>query len=162
MRLIQGQRLAELVESSIKHFVPANVHDTELDICLGNKIWVEKDRHNTQRVHVMSPNDWNSHLVERVIPPHGVTLLPRRFMLAETREYFDMPPNVQGMLTLRSWAAKTGLEQSSSLLLKRDWSGHLIMELFNSLGTYELWMTPGLPIAQIQFFDISEDLDDGK
>lgn len=155
MKLIQGEDLQRLVHSRVKNYVSANIKHTELDIQIGAKAWVEKERHNTQRVHVLTPNDWNSHMEERRIEKSGMSLLPWRFMLAETMEHFDMPLHIQGILTLRSWAAKSGLEQSSSLTLKAGWSGVLILELFNSLATYELLLTPGLAVAQVQFFDIS-------
>lgn len=154
MRLIQGIELAQLVKHHVQDSVLPNY--TELDIRLGSNYWTEKDRSSSQRVHVMKPEDWNSHLTKKQIPEHGVTLAAGRFMLAETYEYFDMPENVEGILSLRSWAAKSGLEQSSSLTLKPGWHGILILELFNSLAWYDLLMTPGLSIAQIQFFDIGD------
>lgn len=151
MKLIKGQALEDLC-ANIKDCLPPNY--TELDIRLGNKGWVEKERSSSQRIHCLNPKDWNSHLKPIDIPNHGYSLPAWRFMLAETVEYFDMPLHVQGIMTLRSWAAKSGLEQSSSLTLKPGWSGYLILELFNSLATYDLLLKPGLAIAQIQFFDI--------
>lgn len=164
MRLLTGDRLRELViKGNVKGSgVEQRVRHTEIDICLGPKIWVEKFAPTDQRRHILNPNDWKSHLQEVDMPAGGFVLAPWRFILAETAEHFDMPLNVQGLMTLRSWAAKSGLEQSSSLTLKAGWSGHLILELFNSLAVHDLVLTEGLPIAQIQFFDISEDEDDGR
>lgn len=160
MQLIKGTALEKLVGESVRGALKPGY--TELDIRLGKKAWVEKERSHAQRIHVMKPHNWSNHLKEVTIPDHGITLNAWGFMLAETLETFDLPLGVQGLLTLRSWAAKSGLEQSSSLILKAGWSGVLIMELFNSLSTYDLLMEPSAPIAQIQFFDISEDEDDGK
>jgi dCTP deaminase len=158
MRLVTGRALQRLVDSCIHPALKPG--RTELDIRLGTKIFVEKDPPSSQRIHVMKYEDWNSHLNEKFIPAHGMSFKAGQFVLAETVEYFDMPPHIQGLMTLRSWAAKSGLEQSSSLTLKPGWSGKLILELSNSLRNHELFLKPGQDIAQVQFFDISEDLDD--
>lgn len=154
MRLIRGGELKELVDSVvIGSTLPVGVN--ELDIRLGKQYWVERELSYSQRVHVMKPEDWQGHLQSAYIPEHGMSLLPQHFMLVEAKEQFVMPEYVMGLLTLRSWAAKSGLEQSSSLTLKPGWKGPLILELFNSLQHNELFITPGLPVAQVQFFDIN-------
>ena len=162
MKLLQGQRLRQFVEKHIAFFEPENIGQTELDIRFGNIYWEEVEPLNlinNRKVHIVSPLTWQT-IYKQLPADHGAFIEPGRFILAEALETFALPKQVQGMLTLRSWAAKSGLEQSSSLILKAGWQGSLILELSNSLRRHALLIPPRAVIGQIQFFDISEDRDD--
>lgn len=158
MRLIHGRELASFVSHSVRGARPANMF--ELDIHLGDNVWVESlvdPKCNDDYLHVLGMDSWERSMERRKIPASGYLLGPLGFCLTDTKEFFEMPPLVVGIMTLRSWAAKSGLEQLSSLTLKPGWKGHLILELFNCRSIRDLLLTPGLPVAQIQFFDISDD-----
>lgn len=149
--LISGQALIDLTKKVVEgdNLV---VNRCEIDVHLGKFIFREKQLPACQRIHQLgAPLD---QLFSRHEVVSDVSIKPKEFILAETREFFKMPSNVSGMVTLRSFAAKAGLEQSSSLTLKPDWSGHLILELCNQLREHELLLEPDAPIAQIQFFTI--------
>jgi deoxycytidine triphosphate deaminase len=83
-------------------------------------------------------------------------LEPGQFVLAETLEQFTVPKTVKGIFTIRSWAAKSGLDQAVSITLKPNWSGHLIMELRNNLQHNTLCFRPHEAIGQIEFFELCE------
>jgi dCTP deaminase len=153
MRLIQGEELQDLVSTSVTDTLDPG--DTELDIRIGREIWTERKGHTNPPFNLSTPGR-NYPLEIAPLLDEGYTLKPGHFMLATTQEYFRMPDDVQGILTLRSWAARSGLEQSSSLTLKPGWSGYLIMELRNNLQRHDLVLTPSVAIAQIQFFDLTE------
>jgi len=162
MRWITGKELERFVQQQVKFYQPSAIGNVGLDVHLGSKLYIEKEIHSTQRLHVLEYATWRELYDTKVIPMHGHTLKAKHFLLAETLEYFQMPAHVSGTMTLRSWAAKSGLEQSSSLDLKPGWEGNLILELFNSLTHHELQLLPGSAIAQIKFFDIRGNEDDGK
>lgn len=126
----------------------------EVDIRLGSNYWKEKVEPRCTRVHVMKKDSWEDLWEKKPILDTGIVLQPGEFILAETAEYFQIPDDVYGVLTLRSWAAKSGLDQSSSLTLKPGWSGFLIMELHNGLKWHDLLIEKGEMIGQIQFFRV--------
>ena len=156
MRLLQNAELLDFASQYISPLDVANVQPTAVDICFGSKVWVEKARKSGDRVHALHQAVWNNHLEERTVLPHGFSMPPKAFILAETLEKFILPSHIQGLMTLRSWAAKSGLGQTASLTLKAGWEGTLILELVNDLNSYDLLLTAGCPLAQVQFFDITE------
>lgn len=102
---------------------------------------------------------WSSSaLTENGVPMWGtwdnhVVIYPHKFIRARLIETFKMPNDILGMFTLRSKYAQRGLEHSTSILLKPNWHGQLILELTNLTNTFPIELKYGELIGQITFFE---------
>lgn len=85
-----------------------------------------------------------------------IFLAPGEMILGETVEGFNLPENIIGEFSLRSWAAKSGLNQSTSLTMKPNWNGYLVLELHNCLKDRWLCFEPGAVIGQVSFYSIKK------
>ena len=78
----------------------------------------------------------------------------RRFVLASTFEYFDMPNNLMGMVMNKSTWARMGVDVSRSTNLEGGWQGWLTLEItYSKLKPLKLYK--GCGIAQIIFHEIA-------
>jgi len=161
MKLITGAALRAFASDHIAGYLPSLVGVTEVDIRVGESIRIYPSTLQKDTVDLTATTS-DLLFITKPILESGVYLKPREFILLQSHEFFTMPSHVQGMLTLRSWAAKSGLSQTASLILKPNWKGNLILELTNDLSLVTLVIKKGLPIAQTQFYDISEDLELGN
>ncbi len=160
MRLITGQALRQLAAECIEGYSPDLVGRVEVEVCVGDnyKLYPPGLKKDTLE---LTKTTSDLLFITRPVPETGLTLKPKEFILLETKEVFSLPSYVMGMLTLRSYAARAGLSQTASLLLKPNWTGRLILELVNDLASVSLTLEKGSPIAQIQFYNIGEDLELG-
>jgi deoxycytidine triphosphate deaminase len=129
---------------------------TELNVRLGTTVYFENHKRKTDPQHEANPKNWTNLWSQYLLSEHEPLIIePGQFVLAETLEKFAMPKTYKGLFTLRSWAAKSGLDQAVSITLKPNWSGHLIMELHNNLQHTALCLRPHEAIGQIEFFELS-------
>lgn len=148
--MIVGDALKGAVEKCVSGFHPSLLGYAGLDICLGDRVWREAWKAGWDRVHAMEPSLMET-LYEEHKVEYAVTLAPKEFVRWQCREVFHMEPNVYAVLGLRSWAAQSGLEQNSSLVLKPGWSGNLVLELVNELRQSSLLLRPGDAVASLTF-----------
>jgi len=163
MRLIVGEELKDLVGKCVLDWpvFPLEPNFSDLDIRLGPEIWVEKEPHSTQRIHKLAKETWQELYNPQTLPEHGRILKRGEFLLITALERFQLPANIKGELSLRSWAACSGLDQAESVRLKPGWSGALILELKNNLAHHDLLLEPGMVVGNIEFYDVG-GVDDGK
>jgi dCTP deaminase len=85
-----------------------------------------------------------------------VTLfLGRRFVLASSMEYFNLPCNLMGRLLNKSTWARLGIDASMTTNLEPGWRGYLTLELRYS-GWKPITIHRGTGIAQVIFEEVSE------
>ena len=73
-----------------------------------------------------------------------------------TLEWIKLPANLQGIVTARSSWAREGLSIATASLIHPGYKGVVTLELAN-LGQIPLSLYPGLRIAQIAFYTLTED-----
>ena len=83
-------------------------------------------------------------------------LHPGMLALVPTLEWVKLPANLQGIVTARSSWAREGLSIATASLIHPGYKGVITLELAN-LGQIPLTLYPGLRIAQIAFYSLSED-----
>lgn len=128
---------------------------SELDVRLGHVIYYENRKAFSDAVHSAKPESWDRLWVQHTLEQREPLILqPGQFVLAETYETFTLPKDVKGVFTLRSWVAKSGLDQAVSITLKPRWQGNLIMELRNNLQHTSLSLYPLQAIGQVEFFQL--------
>ena len=83
-------------------------------------------------------------------------MAPGEFLLAETEEIFQMPPDVCGLFCLKSSRAREGYEHSHAGFADCNWTGsRLTLELKNNRRHHNLPLYPGLLIGQMVFLMMS-------
>jgi dCTP deaminase len=94
---------------------------------------------------------------ERYEAPFGQKFLlhPGMLALVPTLEWIKLPPTLQGIVTARSSWAREGLSIATASLIHPGYKGVVTLELAN-LGQIPLGLYPGLRIAQIAFYSLSE------
>lgn len=83
-------------------------------------------------------------------------LHPGVLALVPTLEWIKLPANLQGIVTARSSWARDGLSIATASLIHPGYKGVITLELAN-LGQIPLSLYPGLRIAQIAFYSLTED-----
>ncbi len=80
----------------------------------------------------------------------GYVLHPGEFVLGTSRETFHMPGDISGVVRDKSTLARMGLAVQNTVL-EPGWYGELTIEV-NNHGPNKIFLTAGMPIAQVQFF----------
>lgn len=82
-------------------------------------------------------------------------LKPNQFILVNSQEYLELPNYLVGKLVSRSSAARLGLLIGLNAdLVEPNFSGKLTFAIKN-ISSSEIWLKPGMRIAQITFEEIS-------
>lgn len=85
-----------------------------------------------------------------------VWLFPgRRFVLASSIEYFDMPRNLMGRVLNKSSWARRGLDASMTTNIEPGWRGFLTLEL-RYMKLWPMKIKAGTGIAQVIFETLAE------
>lgn len=153
--MISGDKLIQVACQTLRPLDTERISLTSVDVTLGDKFWVPR---TSQLLPVIDLSNipTEDELYDWVIPDEGegFHLHPGQFIKAMTAEKFTMPSDHAAMFSLRSAIAQAGLEQSTSVWIRPDWTGNLVLELTN-LTNKPLILRPGLLIGQIHFFDIT-------
>lgn len=86
-----------------------------------------------------------------------VWLFPgRRFVLASSIEYFQMPNNLMGRVLNKSSWARRGLDASMTTNIEPGWRGYLTLEL-RYMKLWPMRIRAGTGIAQVIFETLAEN-----
>lgn len=125
---------------------PGLINPASLDVRLGGRLQVE--RWFTRQMRTI---DISEH-TER----HPYWLRPGHFVLAETREVFNLPDNIAAQFVLKSSRAREGLEHLLAGYCDPGWNGSVLtMELHNSRRLHAIPLWPGMKIGQMVFHRMS-------
>lgn len=155
MSVLSYIELVQLVEDEV--ITPVNYDDinaASIDIHLGDEIVVE-----VAPPGLIMPIAVDIHKRE-VFPSRKIDiskvgyydLAPGEFILAHTREVFNLPLDICAEFKLKSSGARTGLENALATWADNGWHGStLTLELKNFLRWHPLRLTPGMKIGQMVF-----------
>jgi dCTP deaminase len=148
---------------------PGQIGASSIDLRLGNVFLMVRARglsdvdpvrfanpDSTSGDHALQQAKRQKH--ERYEAPFGEKFLlhPGMLALVPTLEWVKLPANLQGMVTARSSWAREGLSIATASLIHPGYKGVITLELAN-LGQIPLSLYPGLRIAQIAFYRLTED-----
>lgn len=155
MSVLSYIELVQLVEDEVISPVSYDdINAASIDIHLGDEIVVE-----SVPPGLSLPNAINIHKRE-VFPSYKINiaaqghydLTPGEFILAHTREVFNLPLDICAEFKLKSSGARTGLENALATWADNGWHGStLTLELKNFLRWHPLRLTPGMKIGQMVF-----------
>lgn len=155
MSVLSYIELIQLVEDEV--ITPVNYDDinaASIDIHLGDEIIVEC---NPDEDKWLRPVDIHK---REIFPSRKIDmrnqgcydLAPGEFILAHTREVFNLPLDICAEFKLKSSGARTGLENALATWADNGWYGStLTLELKNFLRWHPLRLTPGMKIGQMVF-----------
>lgn len=157
--LSYNQILLLLDDGVITHAKQEHINSASLDIQLGNRILIErtdpsayqKDQ-SLRRISLKRREPL--HVIEWDLLHDGpYTLYPGEFILAHSKEIFNLPMNISAEYKLKSSMARIGLEHLNAGWCDAGWNGStLTLELKNLTRHHEITLESGDLIGQMVFF----------
>ena len=146
--------LCQMVESGIIENVdPANINGASIDLTLGDTIFVESTDEDSMVVDLAArPREFPS-FIEVTMDNGGFLMPPGMFLLAHTREIFNLPNNIAFNYRLNSSLGRAGLNHALAGFADPGWVGsHLTLELKNWTEFHFLRIRPGMKVGQAIFY----------
>jgi dCTP deaminase len=140
--LVDHQIEALCLAGMVTPYDRALLNPASLDVLLGDTLLIES---------AQSPElvPYPLHRHSEADPYHWQ---PGQFLLAPTRETFNMPETVAGEFRLKSSRAREGADQALAVWLDPGWCGSVLtLELRNNRQLHWLPLWPGMKIGQIIF-----------
>ena len=150
--------LCRFVEDGIIENVnPENINGASIDLTLGNTIFYETfvDCIPTLKVVDLAarPREFPQ-FTEFTMTEEGFLMSPGMFLLAATREVFNLPNNVAFNYRLNSSLGRAGLNHALAGFADPGFVGsHLTLELKNWTEYNYLRIRPGMRIGQAIFYE---------
>lgn len=155
MSVLSYIELVQLVEDEV--IAPVSYDDinaASIDIHLGDEIVVEvvpPGLSVPSAIDIHKRDVFPSYKINIAAQGH-YDLAPGEFILAHTREVFNLPLDICAEFKLKSSGARTGLENALATWADNGWHGStLTLELKNFLRWHPLRLTPGMKIGQMVF-----------
>jgi len=151
MSLITYNGLVDLVERGVIEGVPhENINAASIDVTLGPRIWHE-DGHRQRLVDLAAKQTPPMIAEDLLVAPF--VLHPGAFVLAQTREIFNLPDDIACEFRLKSSGARAGLDQALAVWCDPGWHGSVLtLELRNNWQHNALLLREGMKIGQIVFW----------
>lgn len=127
-------------------FNPDLLNPASIDVTIGGRIMVEMpEAPELQMVSIEGHTAADPFMVQ-----------PGMFLLAETREIFNLPDHVGAQFVLKSSRAREGWDHAEAGWCDPGWYGsRLTMELRNQRRWHDLALWPGMKIGQMKFLLVS-------
>ena len=156
MTLLSYTELVKLVDDGVIDAKYENINGSSIDITLDDIVMIEDTNFDFNKVIDLAVKD-NINLVEHnigVVGGSGVCdLEPDEFILASSREIFNLPNNISAEYKLKSSMARNGLEHLNAGWCDAGWNGSkLTLELKNMTQYHTLRLRPKMKIGQVVFF----------
>lgn len=157
MSLLSHNELVALSELGvITNVEPASINATSIDIHLGNTImseWMPTSRYRCLPVVDYRARDSISMDQITLDDERGYVLRPGAFILAQSREVFNLPNHISAEYKLKSSMARIGLEHMNAGWCDAGWHGSVLtMEFKNMTENHSILIRPGDAIGQMIFF----------
>jgi dCTP deaminase len=134
-------------QGMVQGFDPELINPASLDVRLGDTLLIESAESPEL---VPYPLDGNC-------SADPYLLRPGQFVLAQTREVFNIPANIVGEFRLKSSRAREGMDQALAVWLDPGWHGSVLtLELRNNRQLWSQPLYPGLKIGQVIFHRMSQ------
>jgi deoxycytidine triphosphate deaminase len=150
--LLSYLELEELVHTGvIEGAFKESINSASIDIHMGPVILIE--RGTPQSIKRLDKKDQLD--IERIdLGPEGsYCLAPGEFLLAQSREIFNLPNNISAEYKLKSSMARLGLDHLNAGWCDAGWHGSVLtLELKNCTQRHRIVLTVGDRIGQMVFF----------
>jgi dCTP deaminase len=145
--------LCQLAEQNVITDVdPKDINATSIDVHLSDEIIIERDGNSV--VDISKRTMWSNTRV--IITDSPYDMAPGEFLLAATREKFNLPYDISAEFRLKSSGARSGLNNLFACHCDPSWHGSaLTLELHNTLRNHRIRLTAGMPIGQMLFHRVT-------
>lgn len=131
----------------------SDINAASIDIHLGDTLLLE----NEPQGYHLSVVDYRSRkpldMFEYHMDDNGYVLEPGEFILAQSREVFNLPHNISAEYKLKSSMARIGLEHMNAGWCDAGWHGSVLTLEFKNMNRYHpIRIRPGDAIGQMIFF----------
>ena len=134
-------------QGMVEGFDPDLINPASLDVRLGDTLLIESAQ---SRDLVQYPLAWHSEA-------NPYEMKPGQFLLAPTRETFNIPDTIAAEFRLKSSRAREGLDQALAVWADPGWHGSVLtLELRNNRQLWPQLLWPGMKIGQMVFHKMSD------
>jgi dCTP deaminase len=150
------ETLCEMVKSGIIENVdPDNINGASIDLTLDNTIFIENSNTAFTQVDLAARPRQFPGFVEYIMKEEGFLIPPGMFLLASTRQIFNLPNNVAFNYRLNSSLGRAGLNHALAGFADPGWTGsHLTLEFKNWTEYHHLRIRPGMKCGQAIFYEV--------
>jgi len=155
MSLLSYEELIKLVEQGcVENVDPANINGASIDITLDDTVLVECQGSHAR---IIDLHHKKGIATQEVLMDQWHTMFPGDFLLASSREIFNLPNNIAAEYKLKSSLARCGLNHMLAGWCDPGWTGSkLTLELHNCTRHHRLMLRPGMKIGQMVFWHCNE------
>jgi len=147
--------LTELVDNGVIDADPDYINGASIDITLGNHVMIEVEPDHYVPVNLIKKETIQTKLIDISQIPYVIK--PGEFLLASSRETFNLPDNIACEFKLKSSLARSGLGHALAGWCDPGWSdSKLTLELSNTAQHHRLKITAGMKIGQMIFFRVNQ------
>lgn len=147
--LISYNGLCKLIETGvIENSDYENVNSASIDIVLGNKILVQESGY--QVIDMLQKGD--KFKKEVIMDSSGYTIQPNQFILAHTKEVFNLPNNISAEYKLKSTMARNGFNHLLAGWCDAGWHGSVLTLEFHNVSDKGITIYPDTKCGQMIFF----------
>ena len=152
--LLSYIELLELVCDGVIDAKLENINGASIDVTLDDTLLLEK--HHAIEPTIDLSRKQAPEMCALKLSESGFSLPPGHFVLASTRETFNLPNDIAAEFKLKSSVARAGLNHCLAGFCDPSWSNSkLTLELKNELQYHELLLKPGMKIGQILFYRVT-------
>lgn len=155
--LLSHNRLIRLIEDGVITGVkPDAVNSASIDITLGSIVLFEEQYFDDRApLRTVSLKQRTPLLMNQIDLRDGAFVLePGQFVLAQSEQVFNLPPNISAEYKLKSSMARIGLEHLNAGWCDAGWNGSVLtLELKNMTQFHRIELEQGVGIGQIVFFE---------
>jgi len=143
--------LMELIRAGVITGEEDLVNAASIDVRLGNVLKIEVKSHKP--IDLAKKENIPMATME-LKDDEPFVLMPGQFILAETKEFFNLPNNLASIIFLKSSGARNGLNHLHAGWCDPGWHGStLTMELTNVCQLNELIIRPNMKVGQMVFLE---------
>ena len=158
MSLQSYNELVKLVEQGVITNVEHDqINAASIDLTLGNKLLIEKVEYDTLShkklgcVSLRLKDKLN--MYEHDLEGSSYILQPGEFILAHTKQVFNLPNHISAEYKLKSSMARIGLEHLNAGWCDAGWNGSVLtLELKNMSRYHGIVLSLNDPIGQVVFY----------
>lgn len=152
MSLLSYDQLVILIAQGVIDAPIENVNAASIDLTLDDEIMFESSYQESTHPVDLSKRE-SIHLERHLMSEDGYVISPGAFILASTREVFNLPKFISCEYKLKSSMARNALEHCNAGWADAGFNNSkLTLELKNFSQYQSLRIRPGMPIGQMVFF----------
>lgn len=133
-------------QAMVQPYNPDLLNPASIDLLLGDHLMVEVE--HTSELQLLD--------ISGCTADNPYWFAPDEFVLAETKEVFNLPDHIAAQFVLKSSRAREGIEHLLAGYCDPGWHGSkLTLELHNSRRFHNIALFPGMKIGQMVFHVIA-------